>query len=56
MLRHVCGQTDWNGEKSRCYRCRIQYPVMPSTVVMQFDLPERAGEQPSENNAGESDH
>lgn len=41
MLRHVCGKLDWDAEKFRGYRCRIQYPFYGSQVCMVFDPPER---------------
>ncbi|HVP12984.1 MAG TPA: hypothetical protein VMV94_17550 [Phycisphaerae bacterium] len=30
----------WDGERFDVYRCRVEYPVLPSTVVMAFELPE----------------
>jgi hypothetical protein len=40
MLGFAFKRLGWDGEKFDVYRCRVEYPVMPSSVVMQFDLPE----------------
>ena len=29
----------WKSEEFRVYRCHLRYPVMPSSVIMRFDLP-----------------
>jgi len=39
MLRYVCEQRQWDGDALRGYRCRIEYPVYSSEIVMAFDLP-----------------
>jgi hypothetical protein len=39
MLRHVCRQRQWDGDDLRGYRCRIEYPIYGSEVVIAFDLP-----------------
>jgi len=41
MLKFAFKRLSWDGEKFGVYRCRVEYPVMPSSVVMQFDLPEK---------------
>ncbi|NLG43105.1 MAG: hypothetical protein GX547_07660 [Phycisphaerae bacterium] len=38
--RYVFEQLGWDGDRFDVYRCRIQYPVLPSTVALFFDLPE----------------
>lgn len=38
--RYVFERLGWDGERFDVYRCRIQYPVLPSTVALFFDLPE----------------
>jgi hypothetical protein len=38
--RYIFDRLGWDGERFDVYRCRIEYPVMPSTVVMRFELPE----------------
>ncbi|MCL4199658.1 MAG: hypothetical protein KJZ69_19345 [Phycisphaerales bacterium] len=41
MFRHVCGQLGWNPDVFHAFRCRVEYPVMPSSVVVGYDLPAR---------------
>jgi hypothetical protein len=41
MARYVFAQLGWDGERFDVYRIRIQYPIIPSTVVMRHELPER---------------
>jgi hypothetical protein len=41
MMRYAFDHVGWNAEKFDVYRCRLEYPVLPSTVVVQFDLPEK---------------
>ena len=36
LLRHVCDKLGWNGEAFRGYRCRIDYPIHGSQVVMTW--------------------
>jgi hypothetical protein len=43
MIRFVCLQRQWDTNKLRGYRCRIEYPIYSSEVVMTFELP-AAGE------------
>lgn len=40
--RYVFERLGWDGERFDVYRCRIQYPVLPSTVALFFDLPEQS--------------
>lgn len=39
MLRHVAGYMGWRLEEFRGYRCRVQYPVHASQVMMAFNPP-----------------
>ncbi|MBN2446859.1 MAG: hypothetical protein JXO22_09045 [Phycisphaerae bacterium] len=41
LARHVFDRLGWNDEAFDVYRCRIEYPVVPSTVMIYFDLPEQ---------------
>lgn len=41
MAGYAFDKLGWDGERFDVYRCRVQYPVMPSKVVIEFDLPER---------------
>ncbi len=41
MLEYAFDRLGWDGEKFDVYRCRVEYPVMPSSVVVRFDLPEK---------------
>ncbi len=44
MGRYVFERAGWDGERFDVYRCRIEYPVMPSSIAVRFDLPEAPGE------------
>jgi hypothetical protein len=39
LIRHVFDRMGWNDEEFRGYRCRIDYPIYGSQVVMAFDPP-----------------
>ena len=39
LIRHVFDRMGWNDEDFRGYRCRIDYPIYGSQVVMAFDPP-----------------
>jgi hypothetical protein len=43
MARYALGRLGWDGERFDVYRIRLLYPVIPSTVVMRHELPERPG-------------
>jgi hypothetical protein len=38
LVEHVHGALGWKGRGFTAYRLRIQYPVTPSTVVVDFEL------------------
>ncbi len=40
MARHVFERAGWEAERFDVYRCRIEYPVMPSSIGVAFDLPD----------------
>ena len=40
LARYATDRLGWDADRFDVYRCRIEYPVMPSTVVLRFDLPE----------------
>ena len=40
MARHVFKRVGWEAERFDVYRCRIEYPVMPSSIGVAFDLPD----------------
>lgn len=37
MLRHACDELQWAGDEFRGYRCRIDYPLYGSEVVMAWN-------------------
>ena len=39
LIRHVFERMEWNDGDFRGYRCRIDYPIYGSQVVMAFDPP-----------------
>ena len=41
MAAWALERVGWDSEKFYVYRCRVKYPVMPSSVVIRYDLPER---------------
>ena len=41
MARYVFDRLGWDGERFDVYRIRVQYPIIPSSVVMRHELPER---------------
>ena len=43
MVQYAFERLGWNGEQFDAYRCRIAYPVMPSTVEISIELPEPPG-------------
>jgi hypothetical protein len=42
--RYAFEQVGWDGDRFDVYRCRIEYPILPSTVALFFDLPEAPAE------------
>jgi len=46
MARYVFDRLGWDGERFDVYRCRVEYPVMHSAVVIRFDLPEPPPQTP----------
>jgi hypothetical protein len=43
MAEYVAGKLRIDLHSLRVYRCRIEYPFMPSSVVMRFEAPEKPG-------------
>lgn len=41
MAEYVCGRAGWNLKEFNIFRCRVEYPPMPSTLVMRYEVPER---------------
>lgn len=40
MIQYAFDRLGWDEARFDVYRCRVEYPVMPSSVVVRFDLPE----------------
>lgn len=38
--RYVFDRLGWEGDRFDVYRCRIEYPVVPSSIALRFPLPE----------------
>ena len=36
----VCAQLNWDPDRFHVFRCRVEYPVMPSSIAVGFDLPD----------------
>jgi len=45
--RYAFDRLGWQGDRFDVYRCRIEYPIVPSTVAIFFDLPDRESGAPS---------
>jgi hypothetical protein len=43
MGQYAFDRVGWNSDDFDVYRYRLEYPVMPTSVVLQFDLPEPPG-------------
>jgi len=41
MCAHVFDNLGWEAPRFDVYRCRVEYPVVPSSVTMRFERPER---------------
>jgi hypothetical protein len=39
MIRHVCQRYGWNADDFEVHRLLMPYPIVPSAVVVSFDLP-----------------
>jgi len=39
MFKHVCSNLGWDCNSFHVFRCRVEYPVIPSLVVVEYDLP-----------------
>lgn len=39
MIRYACAERGWDAASLRGFRCRIEFPMYSSEVVMEFDLP-----------------
>jgi hypothetical protein len=38
IIAHVLGRLDWDPDEFDVYRCVVDYPVLPSSVMMAFEL------------------
>lgn len=43
LVKYVFDRIGWNVEEFCLHRCRMEYPVMPSSVIVQFDLAAKPG-------------
>jgi hypothetical protein len=43
MVRYALDRAGWDPSRFDIYRCRVEYPIMPSTVALSWDLPEKPG-------------
>ncbi len=41
MIQYAFSRLGWDGQRFDVYRCRVEYPVMPSSLMVHFDLPEK---------------
>ena len=47
LLQSVCARLGWDGTRFRGYRCRIDYPLYGSQVILTWDQTERPGDSSS---------
>ena len=40
MVRSVCSKLDWDSERFRGFRCRVEYPIFGAQVSMIFKPPD----------------
>jgi hypothetical protein len=40
LAKYVFDRLTWDADEFDVYRCRVEYPMMPSSVKVMFDLPE----------------
>lgn len=43
LARYAFERLGWDGERFDVYRCRVEYPILPSTIALFFDLPDAPG-------------
>jgi len=43
ISQYAFDQLGWNPAKFDVYRCKVEYPIVPSSVVVSFPLPEKPG-------------
>jgi hypothetical protein len=41
MVRYALDRAGWDGRQFEVYRCRVEFPVMPSSVMVRFEMPQR---------------
>jgi hypothetical protein len=41
MMRESFERLQWNPDEFHVYRFRMEYPLMPSSVIVQFELPQQ---------------
>jgi len=52
MIRYATDRVGWDPASFHIYRARIEYPVMPSSVVIHFELPEDPAPEGGEPTGG----
>jgi hypothetical protein len=41
MAQYALDRAGWDARQFDVYRCRVEFPVMPSSVMVRFDMPRR---------------
>ncbi|MGH7242875.1 MAG: hypothetical protein ACREJD_05600 [Phycisphaerales bacterium] len=41
MAEYVCERAGWKAKEFNIFRCRVEYPPMPSTLLMRYEVPEK---------------
>jgi hypothetical protein len=41
MVQYALDRAGWDARQFDVYRCRVEFPVMPSSVMVRFEMPRR---------------
>lgn len=44
LFSHVCREMNWDPSVFHVFRCRVEYPIMPSMLWLEYDLPKKPAE------------
>lgn len=47
MIQYALDRMGWDGSRFEAFRCRVEFPIMPSSVVVGFDLPPVPSDPPT---------
>jgi hypothetical protein len=41
MVRYALDRAGWDARELDVYRCRVEFPIIPSSVMVRFEMPQR---------------